>query len=105
VLGDYKFSTYRQTFEHIEAIERGILSLGIRKGDRILIFSETRSEWLLTALAAFRHAFTVVTLYATLGEEAVRHGINESERVSDHHIARSRVQTRSTNFSSPLSLN
>jgi len=78
VLGEYKFISYRETFEHIEAIGRGILSLGIRKGDRILIFAETRREWLLTALAAFRHGFTVVTLYATLGEEAVKHGINES---------------------------
>ena len=79
MLGDYKFSMYRQTFERIEAIGGGILSLGIGKGDRILIFSETRSEWLLTALAAFRHGCTVLTLYGTSGEEAVKHGINESE--------------------------
>ena len=48
-------------------------------GDRILIFAETRPEWLLSAFAAFRHSLTVVTLYATLGEEAVKHGINESQ--------------------------
>ncbi|CAF4433637.1 unnamed protein product, partial [Adineta steineri] len=43
------------------------------------IFAETRPEWLLTAFAAFRHGLIVVTLYSTLGEEAVKHGINESE--------------------------
>ncbi|CAF2697351.1 unnamed protein product [Rotaria sp. Silwood2] len=79
VLGEYKFTTYRETYNHIEAIGRGLLSIGAKPGDKVLIFSETRSEWLLTAFAAFRHGITVVTLYATLGEEAVKHGINESQ--------------------------
>ncbi len=78
-MGEYKFTTYRQSFDHIEDIGRGLLSIGAQLGDKILIFSETRSEWLLTALAAFRHGLTVVTLYSTLGEEAVKHGINESQ--------------------------
>jgi long-chain acyl-CoA synthetase len=78
-LGEYKFTTYRQSFDHIEDIGRGLLSIGAQLGDKILIFSETRSEWLLTALAAFRHGLTVVTLYSTLGEDAVKHGINESQ--------------------------
>ncbi len=78
-MGEYKFTTYRQSFDHIEDIGRGLLSIGAQLGDKILIFSETRSEWLLTALAAFRHGLTVVTLYSTLGEDAVKHGINESQ--------------------------
>ncbi|CAF1639846.1 unnamed protein product [Rotaria magnacalcarata] len=79
VLGEYKFTTYRETYNRILAIGRGLLSLGAKPTDKILIFSETRSEWLLTAFAAFRHGITVVTLYSTLGEEAVKHGINESQ--------------------------
>lgn len=49
-----------------------------KPGDKILIFSETRSEWLLTAFAAFRHGLTLVTLLPTLGEEGLKHVINES---------------------------
>ncbi|CAF1673661.1 unnamed protein product, partial [Adineta ricciae] len=79
VLGEYKFTTYREACKHIDAIGRGLLSLGAKQGDRILIYSETRPEWLLTAFAAFRHGFTLVTLYSTLGEEAVKYGINESQ--------------------------
>ncbi|CAF3774551.1 unnamed protein product [Rotaria sp. Silwood1] len=79
VLGEYKFTTYRETYYRIEAIGRGLLSIGAKTGDKLLIFSETRSEWLLTAFAGFRHGITVVTLYSTLGEEAVKHGINESQ--------------------------
>ena len=78
-MGEYQFTTYQQTYERIENIGRGLLSIDARKGDRVLIFSETRAEWLLTALAAFRHGLTVVTLYSTLGEEAIKHGIQESE--------------------------
>ena len=78
-MGDYKFTTYRETCDRIEAIGRGLITLGAKAGDKVLIYSETRPEWLLSAFGAFRHGMTVVTLYSTLGEEAVKHGINESE--------------------------
>jgi len=78
-MGEYRFTTYRETYNRIEGIGRGLLSIGRKSGDKVLIFSETRPEWLLTAFAAFRHGLTVVTLYSTLGEEAVKHGLNESE--------------------------
>ncbi|CAF1359072.1 unnamed protein product [Adineta ricciae] len=78
VLGNYKFTTYRETCDRIEAIGRGLISLGAKAGDKVLIYSETRPEWLLSAFGAFRHGMTVVTLYSTLGGEAVKHGINES---------------------------
>jgi long-chain acyl-CoA synthetase len=78
-MGEYKFTTYRETFKRIEDIGRGLLSIGAKPGYKILIFAETRAEWLLTALAALRHGLTIVTLYSTLGEEAVKYGINESQ--------------------------
>jgi long-chain acyl-CoA synthetase len=79
IMGEYQFTTYRQACQRINLIGRGLLSLGLKKGDRILIYSETRPEWLLTAFAAFRHGLTLVTLYSTLGEDAVKHGIIESQ--------------------------
>jgi long-chain acyl-CoA synthetase len=79
IMGEYKFTTYRETFKRIEDIGRGLLSIGAKPGYKILIFAETRAEWLLTALAALRHGLTIVTLYSTLGEEAVKYGINESQ--------------------------
>jgi long-subunit acyl-CoA synthetase (AMP-forming) len=78
-MGEYRFTTYRETYNRIEGIGRGLLSIGRKSGDKVLIFSETRPEWLLTAFAAFRHGLTLVTLYSTLGEEAVKHGIKESQ--------------------------
>ncbi|CAF0875128.1 unnamed protein product, partial [Didymodactylos carnosus] len=79
ILGEYKFSTYRELHERIINIGKGLLSLGAKSGDKILLLAETRPEWLLTAFAAFRHDITVVTLLSTSSNEAMEHGINESE--------------------------
>jgi len=79
IMGEYQFTTYRQACLRINNIGKGLLSLSLKKGERILIYAETRPEWLLTAFAAFKHGLTVVTLYSTLGDEAVKHGIKESQ--------------------------
>ncbi|CAF1059278.1 unnamed protein product [Adineta steineri] len=79
ILGEYKFQTFRQISKRIENIGRGLLSLNLTLGDKILIYSETRYEWLLTAFSAFRHGLTLVTLYSTLGEDAIKYGINQSK--------------------------
>jgi long-chain acyl-CoA synthetase len=78
-MGEYKFSTYREIYARIDAIGRGFLSLGVKPGDKVLIFSETRAEWLLTAFAALQRSLTLVTLLPVSSEDALKHGINESE--------------------------
>ena len=42
-------------------------------------FVETRYEWMVAFLGCAKYNLTVVTLYSTLSEEAVLHGIVESE--------------------------
>lgn len=53
--------------------------LGIKHGDVVMIMSDTRVEWLMSALALSKIGATVSTLYATLGEDGITHGINETE--------------------------
>ncbi|CEF63855.1 AMP-dependent synthetase/ligase domain-containing protein [Strongyloides ratti] len=77
--GPYEFLTFEECDEIIMNIEKGFKKLGVKKGDRVIIYAETRKEWFLTALACFRYGLLVVTVYATLGEEAVAHAINECE--------------------------
>ena len=43
------------------------------------IFAETKSEWLMCAIGCFKQTFPLVTLYANLGDEAIAHGINQTE--------------------------
>ncbi|KAI7692668.1 Long chain acyl-CoA synthetase 9, partial [Sarcoptes scabiei] len=51
----------------------------IKHGDIVMIISDTRVEWILSALALSKIGATIATLYATLGEKGMIHGINETE--------------------------
>ena len=62
----------------VASLSNGLRSIGLKPRDRIVIFCETRAEWMLTALAALSNNVTVVTLYATLGEQGILHGTKEA---------------------------
>ena len=47
--------------------------------ERICIFAETKADWLVCALGCFKQTFPLVTLYANLGDDAIVHGVNETE--------------------------
>lgn len=47
--------------------------------DNVVIFAETRAEWLIAANGCMKQNMPIVTLYATLGDDAIIHGINETE--------------------------
>ena len=79
ILGDYKWLTYKQADERVEHLARGLYLQGVKPGDMVMIFAETKAEWLLSAYAVFRIGAHIATLYATLGLEAIVHGINETE--------------------------
>lgn len=81
-LGEYSWETFREAERRVSHLAAGLYSMlgPIRnKINPIAIFSETRAEWLYAAQAAFRLNRPVVTLYATLGDDALVHGFNEAE--------------------------
>ncbi|PNX56838.1 long chain acyl-CoA synthetase 8-like protein, partial [Trifolium pratense] len=45
----------------------------------VAIFSDTRAEWLIALQGCFRQNITVVTIYASLGEDALIHSLNETQ--------------------------
>ena len=47
--------------------------------ENVCIFAETKEEWLVCALGCFKQTFPLVTLYANLGDDAIAHGINQTE--------------------------
>src|SRR5439155_14401087 len=69
----------RQFGEKINRIMEGLILLEVQPKDNVVIFMETRIEWVLVAQAIFRINATIATMYATLGEEGIIHGINEVE--------------------------
>ncbi|XP_060768935.1 long-chain-fatty-acid--CoA ligase 4b [Neoarius graeffei] len=77
VLGQYKWKTYEEVHHQVNFLGVGLSALGQRPRSSIAIFCETREEWMITALACFRFNYALVTLYATLGEDAVAFGLNQ----------------------------
>ncbi|XP_017275288.1 long-chain-fatty-acid--CoA ligase 4 [Kryptolebias marmoratus] len=78
IMGEYKWLSYDQLDSIVSNFGCGLAALGQQPKSTIAIFCETRAEWMITAQACFRHNFPLVTFYATLGEEAIAYGLNET---------------------------
>ncbi|VFQ90576.1 unnamed protein product [Cuscuta campestris] len=78
-LGDYEWLTYSQTFEFVCNFSSGLAHIGHGSEERLAIFADTCGEWLIALQACFRRNVTVVTIYASLGEEALCYSLNETE--------------------------
>ncbi|VDM57457.1 unnamed protein product [Angiostrongylus costaricensis] len=76
-MGEYHWRTYGAVDNRVNLVASALSSLGCKKHDKVIIFAETREEWMTTALACFKSCLPVVTVYATLGEEAVKFAIKE----------------------------
>uniref|UniRef100_A0ABI7XDV6 long-chain-fatty-acid--CoA ligase n=1 Tax=Felis catus TaxID=9685 RepID=A0ABI7XDV6_FELCA len=79
ILGTYKWMSYLEVNRRVNNFGSGLTALGLKPKNTIAIFCETRAEWMIAAQTCFKYNFPLVTLYATLGKEAVVHGLNESE--------------------------
>ncbi|KAG8144391.1 hypothetical protein E2320_012913, partial [Naja naja] len=79
ILGNYRWLNYEETNQKVKHFGSGLVALGLQPKSTVAVFCETRAEWFIAAQSCFRYNFPLVTLYATLGEEAVTYGLNESE--------------------------
>lgn len=76
---DYTWVSYHDANDRIEQLAAGLVKNGVKPDDRVILFAETRPEWMLCSQAIFRTGATLATLYATLGDDGITHGINETE--------------------------
>jgi long-chain acyl-CoA synthetase len=77
--GEYKWITYDRMFDKVNNFSNGLLSIGLKSGQNVVLFAETRPEWLQTAFSCFKINTPIVTLYSTLGVDALAFGINQTE--------------------------
>uniref|UniRef100_A0A1I7Z387 long-chain-fatty-acid--CoA ligase n=1 Tax=Steinernema glaseri TaxID=37863 RepID=A0A1I7Z387_9BILA len=75
----YTWKSYTEIDQTISQVCTGLKRMNLKKGDSVVIFAETREEWLVCAIACFKYGCPIVTVYATLGEEAVAYAIKESK--------------------------
>lgn len=68
--GAWKEITQEQTRETAYRIGAGLMSLGLEKGDKIALLSESRAMWILAELGAMYAGATDVPLSVNLGADA-----------------------------------
>lgn len=78
-MGNYKWRSYKKTDEEASNFGRGLREIGVQHGDNVVVFAESRAEWMIAAHALFKQNFPLVTIYATLGDDGIVHAINETE--------------------------
>lgn len=78
-LGEYQWETYQRIFDRACNFASGLIKLGHDVDTRAAIFSETRAEWLIAFHGCFRQSITIVTIYASLGDDALVHSLNETQ--------------------------
>lgn len=78
-LGEYEWQTYGDAFNCACNFASGLVKLGHNADERAAIFSETRAEWIIAFQGCFRQNITVVTIYDSLGEDALIHSLNETQ--------------------------
>lgn len=78
-MGEFKWLTFAQFDANATAFGSGLRVMGNQPKSPVVIFAETRAEWMIAAHGCFKQNIPVVTIYATLGVDAIAHGINETE--------------------------
>ncbi|CAD5190599.1 unnamed protein product [Musa acuminata subsp. malaccensis] len=78
-LGNYEWVNYGDAFKAVCSFASGLVQVGHKNNERVAIFSDTRAEWFIALQGCFRQNVTVVTIYTSLGEEALCHSLNETE--------------------------
>jgi len=78
-ISDYRKITWRQARREVLDLARGLASLGLNKGDRCVLFAESRPEWVIADQAIQACGATGVPLYPTLSREDLSYMIQDSD--------------------------
>ena len=94
--GTWKEITQGQTREEAYRIGAGLMSMGVKKGDKIALLSESRAMWILAELGAMYAGATDVPLSVNLGEGKdlifrINHSDSKWILVSGNHLPKIRA--------------
>jgi len=68
----------KEMFERIRDLSLGLRAVGVSRGDRVAIVSESRPEWLLSDLAVLTAGAVTVPIYPTLSAAQARYILQDS---------------------------
>lgn len=78
-LGEYQWETYGQVYDRVGNFASGLVKVGHDLETRIAIFADSCPEWFISFQGCFRQNITIVTIYSSLGEDALIHSLNETQ--------------------------
>jgi long-chain acyl-CoA synthetase len=79
--GKFHPLSWREVARQISELAHGLQALGLKKGERVVLVSENRPEWLIADLAIMAAGGVTVPAYTTNTVEDHRHIINNSGAV------------------------
>ncbi len=70
--------TYRQLWDEVDTVARGLMAAGFEKGDRLGIWSPNNVEWVLTQLATARIGVIMVCINPAYRTHEVQYALEQS---------------------------
>lgn len=77
--GKYRPISTAEFSQRVRNISSGLKVIGLKKGDKLIILSENRPEWVMVDLAAICQGGITVPIYTSLTPEQIKYIINDSE--------------------------
>ena len=82
--------SYHEYRERVNAITRGLLALGLNKGDHIAVWAANLPEWPLLELAAFKAGLVLITINPVLRAHEVEYILKQGDATALFFMARIR---------------
>jgi long-chain acyl-CoA synthetase len=77
--GEYRTLSYAEMRDVVRRLAAGFRDLGVCRGDRVAIFSDTRMEWAQSDFALLAAGATVTTVYPSSSREQVRYLLDDPD--------------------------
>src|SRR3989440_10239196 len=82
--------TYQEYWERANAVAKGLLALGLKKGDHIAVLAANLPEWPLLMLGAAKAGLVLVTINPVLGAAEVEYILKQGDVQALFFMARVR---------------
>jgi long-chain acyl-CoA synthetase len=77
--GHYRWMSYRDFYANCVALGRGLLELGVDRGDKVSICSKNCQSWMMAAFGAWSVGLVTVPIYESLTKDGIHAIITHSD--------------------------
>lgn len=77
--GEWKKYSIDEYIERVDAISRGLMHQGVKRGDHVVLISADRPEWNFVDMGVQQTGAVLVPIYPTISEEDYRYILNDCE--------------------------